>query len=38
LPFDSYREVLSDHARGHHLVKSAWLIVAAVIFVLMLAA
>jgi hypothetical protein len=30
LPFDSYREVLSEHARGHHLIKSAWLVVAVV--------
>jgi len=31
LSFDSYREVLSEHARGHHLVKSAWFVVVAVI-------
>jgi hypothetical protein len=30
LPFDSYLEVLSEHARGHHLVKSAWFIVIAI--------
>jgi hypothetical protein len=29
LPFDSYREVLSEHARGHHLVWSAWIVAAA---------
>ena len=29
LSFDSYREVLSEHARGHHLVKSAWFVVVA---------
>jgi hypothetical protein len=28
LPFDSYREVLFEHARGHHFVKSAWIVVA----------
>jgi hypothetical protein len=35
LSFDSYREVLSEHARGHHLVTSAWLVVAtlAILFV-----
>ena len=26
LPFDSYRDVLSEHARGHHLVWSAWIV------------
>ena len=30
LQFDSYREVLLDHARGRHLVKSAWFIVIAI--------
>jgi hypothetical protein len=30
LPFDSYREVLSEHARGHHLIKSAWVVAAVV--------
>jgi hypothetical protein len=29
-PFDSYREVLSEHARSHHLVISAWVVVAIV--------
>ena len=38
LSFDSYREVLSEHARGHHVVISAWLIVAAIaVFLVMLA-
>lgn len=38
LPFDSYREVLSEHARGHHVLTSAWFIVAAVaVFMIMLA-
>lgn len=31
LSFDSYREVLSDHARGHHLVWSAWIVVAVLV-------
>jgi hypothetical protein len=30
LSFDSYRDVLSEHARGHHFVKSAWFVVVAV--------
>jgi len=30
LQFDSYREVLLEHARGRHLVKSAWFIVIAI--------
>jgi hypothetical protein len=30
LSFDSYLEVLSEHARGHHVVKSAWFIVVAI--------
>ena len=29
LSFDSYREALSEHARGHHLVWSAWIVAAA---------
>jgi hypothetical protein len=29
LSFDSYREVLSEHARGHHLVWSAWIVAVA---------
>jgi hypothetical protein len=28
LPLDSYRDVLLEHARGHHFVTSAWMIVA----------
>jgi len=27
LSFDSYREVLSEHARSRHLVWSAWIVV-----------
>jgi hypothetical protein len=30
LSFDSYREVLMDHARDRNLVKSAWFIVIAI--------
>jgi hypothetical protein len=33
-PLDSYREVLSEHARGHHLVTSAWIVVAALMLLL----
>ena len=29
--FDSYREVLLEHARGRHVVKSAWFIVIAIV-------
>jgi hypothetical protein len=29
LPWDSYRDVLSEHARDHHFVPSAWIVVAA---------
>jgi hypothetical protein len=29
LSFDSYREVLSEHAREHHIVWSAWIVAAA---------
>lgn len=28
LPLDSYRDVLIEHARSHHFVKSAWIVVA----------
>jgi len=30
LPLDSYRELLSERARGHHVVLSAWFIVVAI--------
>jgi hypothetical protein len=30
LPWDSYRDVLSEHTRDHHLVTSAWVVAAAV--------
>jgi len=29
LPFESYREVLSEHIEGRHMVASAWVIVVA---------
>ncbi len=29
LPFESYREVLSEHVEGRHAVASAWAIVIA---------
>jgi hypothetical protein len=31
LPFDSYRDVLSEHGPGRHVVTSAWCIVAVVV-------
>ena len=30
LPFDSYRDVLSEHIQGRHVVASAWILVVAV--------
>ena len=27
LPWDSYRDVLIEHASGHHFVTSAWIVV-----------
>ena len=30
LPFESYREVLSEHIEGHHVVGSAWIVAVAV--------
>jgi hypothetical protein len=33
-PLDSYREVLSEHARGHRLIASAWIVVAALMLLL----
>ena len=36
LPWDSYREVLNEHARGHHFVTSAWIVVAALAVLLVL--
>lgn len=38
LPYSSYREVLSEHGRGRHVVVSAWFIVAAIaVFLIMVA-
>jgi hypothetical protein len=36
LPLDSYRDVLSEHARGHHLVASAWIVVAVLAVLLVI--
>lgn len=36
LPFDSYRDVLSEHARGHRLVTSAWIVVAVLAVLLVM--
>jgi hypothetical protein len=36
LPFDSYRDVLSEHARGHHIVASAWIVVAVLAVLLVI--
>lgn len=37
-PLDSYREVLSEHARGHHRVTSAWIVVAALLLLVVVLA
>ncbi len=34
LSLHSYRDVLSEHARGHHLVASAWIVAAALLVLL----
>lgn len=34
LPWDSYRDVLSEHARNHHFVTSAWIVAAALAILL----
>ena len=34
LPWNSYRDELSEHAHGHHLVISAWIIVAVLVVLL----
>ena len=34
LPFDSYLDVLNEHARGHHLVASAWIVAASLLVLL----
>ena len=36
-PFESYRDVLSEHVEGRHMVASAWIVVIAVGIVLMFA-
>ena len=36
LPFDSYREVLSEHIQGRHVVASAWIVLVAVSVLLMM--
>jgi hypothetical protein len=36
MPWDSYRDVLSEHARENHLIASAWIVV-AVLAVLLVA-
>jgi hypothetical protein len=38
LPFDSYRDVLREHACGRHLVASAWILVAALAVLLVIVA
>jgi hypothetical protein len=35
-PLDSYHDVLEEHGRGHHLVASAWLVVAVLAVLLVL--
>ena len=29
LPFESYRDVLIEHSKGHHIVASAWIVAVA---------
>jgi hypothetical protein len=36
LPWDSYRDVLSEHECSHHVVTSAWIVVAALAVLLVL--
>ena len=36
LPFDSYREVLSEHIQGRHVVASAWIVLVAVSILLVM--
>lgn len=33
-PFESYRDVLSAHVEGRHMVASAWIIVGALVVLL----
>lgn len=37
-PFESYRDVLSDHIQGRHMVASAWIVVIVVGIVLLMLA
>jgi hypothetical protein len=36
LPFESYREVLSEHIEGRHVIASAWIVAVAVGVLLMI--
>jgi hypothetical protein len=36
LPFESYREVLSEHIQGRHVVASAWIVAAALAVLLVM--
>lgn len=36
LPFDSYRDVLSEHIQGRHVVASAWVVAAALVMLLVM--
>ena len=36
LSFDTYRDVLSEHARNHRIVFSAWIVVAVVFALIVL--
>lgn len=36
LPFESYREVLSEHIEGRHVIASAWIVAIAVGVLLMI--
>jgi hypothetical protein len=36
LPFESYREVLSEHIGGRHVVASAWIVAVVVVVLLVM--
>jgi hypothetical protein len=36
LPWDSYREVLIEHARSHHVVASAWIVAIVLVALLVI--
>lgn len=38
LPFESYRDVLSEHIEGRHVVASAWIVAVALGMLLMMLA